>query len=68
MDYGNGLSINLGLDTAGNSAVVLTIPASTFIETPGGDPQPGIAMSAGAARELAFTFLLLAEQLSNRKR
>ena len=42
---------------------MLMIPATTFIERPDGEPQPGVAMSVVQARELAFTLLLRAEQL-----
>ena len=63
---GNGVTVQLGYDTEGNPAIVFALPASTFIETPGGDPRPGIAMSPALARELAYAFLLQAEQLTNR--
>ncbi len=46
--------------------VSLAIPATTFVSTVDGEPRPGIVMQAALARELAFSLLLAAEQLTNR--
>ncbi|MGD0499735.1 MAG: hypothetical protein ABSC23_15005 [Bryobacteraceae bacterium] len=63
---GNGVSVSLGWGDSGNLGVVFTIPSSTFIEMADGSRVPGIVMSPELARELAYVFLLHAEQLTNR--
>ena len=64
-NQGNGVSVSLGWDNEGKPAVIFAIPAHIFIETPGGDPKPGIAMQPALARELGYALLLVAEQLVN---
>lgn len=62
---GNGVQVALGWANDGTPGIVFVIPASTFIETLDGEPRPGIVMSSALARELAYVFLLHAQQLDN---
>jgi len=61
----NGVSVGLGWGNDGNPGIVFTLPASTIIEAVDGEPRPGIVMSPALARELAYVFLIHAEQLIN---
>jgi hypothetical protein len=61
------LSIREVTDADGVKAVGLLISAEhVFLDPTTGDPQPGVSLSPGSAREAAFTLLLIAQQVENK--
>lgn len=62
---GSGIQVALGWANDGTPGIVFVISARSFIETLDGEPRPGIVMSSALARELAYAFLLHAQQLDN---
>ena len=64
-DGGAQVLIELGWGNDGEPGVCLIFPQSTFIETPGRDPRPGVVMSTALARTVAWALLLNAQYLEN---
>ena len=49
----------------GQVGVMLILPPNALVETSEGELRPGVIMLPACAREIAYAFLLQAEQASN---